>query len=108
MLKADSPVPASPALREIAEIAMNSIGPKKAIAADVGKDRSLIRRQLEAGTLTLRDLEQLGRDFAIDFAREILERIGPLASPKARALQRLEDIEDAVREVRQSLEYIAS
>lgn len=108
MLKVQSTVPESPALREIVAIVMEGAGPKKAIAANVGKDRSLIRRQLEAGTITLRDLEQLGHDFAIDFAKEILETIGPLATPKARVLQRLNDIEDAIREVRQHLDYLAS
>lgn len=108
MLKADIPVPASPALRTIAESAMEGVGPKKAIAGDIGKDRSQIRRQVQAGTLTLRDLEALGTDYAIEFATLILETLGPLATPKARAMARLNDIEDAVREVRDSLDFIAS
>lgn len=107
MAKAALSVPQSPALRAVVGSVLELAGPKKAVADTLGKDRSQIRRQLESGTLDLRDLEALGPEFYVDLAKEILETYGPLATPQARAKARLREARAILDELDQALELIA-
>lgn len=98
----------------VMDVAKAVFGKQLTVATKLGKDEGNYSRDAKAGRLTTGQLAELakdeerGYDFLARLGRELQERFGPLATPKARAMARLNDIEDAVREVRDSLDFIAS
>src|SRR5262245_54012153 len=91
-VKASVRVPASPTLRSIVAAVLERSGPKKSVASVLKKDRSLVRRQVQAGTTPLRDLEAIGDDFLVDIAEEVLEQIGGRSTPARRARAVLSEV----------------
>lgn len=89
-------------LREVAAETIRSVsGNARAAAIDMNIHEGHLSRQLKDGTLRLEQLEVLGPTFAAKFGQQLVEQFGDLASPKEYALKRLDEIEAALREIRQ-------
>jgi len=91
----------------VKDAAKSSHGKQGAAAAVLGKDEGNFARDVSAGRTTLTDMAKLGPEFLATFGASLLETYGPLATPKARARQRLKDIRTAADELDQLLEFIA-
>jgi hypothetical protein len=99
--------PSHTVLRDVIEDVLRRLGNMKATAADMGIDRAQLYRQLQGGTLTVARLETLGPDFAAELGRLLLESFGPLATPQARARQRIRDARAILDELDQLTEFVA-
>jgi protein subunit release factor A len=101
--KADlTPQGTASSFREIAAEAIHrSHGKQETAAHDVGIHFASLSRQLKDGTLRLEQMEKLGPAFAVTFAEELLRQYGELANPKDYALRKIDEIESALREIRQ-------
>lgn len=82
-------------------------GKQSSAASQAGISEGRISAKLSDGSFNLRELEAQGVDVVVTVAEEILRRLGPLATPKARGLQLLRDIETRCDEIRQLLEHVA-
>lgn len=100
--------PSHTTLRRVIDLVLRRRGNIKASAGDMQIDRAQLYRQVENGHLTVEKLEALDAAFFADLGRELLERYGPLVSPKARARQKVREIKSALDEVEQALDLIAS
>jgi hypothetical protein len=85
----------------------NAPDKKEKLAADMGKDRAQMYRQSENGHLTVEDLDALGLDFLMKMALEVLEQVGPLQTPQAKARQDIRDIRRLLEDIEQALEFVA-
>ena len=99
-------VPETP-LREIAKDTIQLLGKQESAAGDIEISAGRLSAKLADGSITVKQLESLGIDYAVRFAEEILRQLGPLATPKMRARHTLHRIRQAVEELDQYLEYIA-
>lgn len=97
--------PSHTVLRDvIARVVKGASMKKEALAAEMGKDRAQMYRQLDNGHLTVEDVDSLGPDLLVTVAEELLQRVGPLATPKARAKQRIRDARALLDELDQFVE----
>lgn len=95
-------------LRELAAEAIRATsGKARAAAIDLGIHEASLSRQLKDGTLRLEQLERLGPELLAELGRELVEHFGPLATPKARAHQRIRDARAILDELDQVVELIA-
>lgn len=90
-------------LRPIAKEVIQREGQDNA-ATTIGISEGRLSAKLGDGTFNLKELEALGPEVAVTFAEEVLKRLGPLCTPKARGCQLLRDIEQRCDEIRQLLE----
>lgn len=97
----------APLLREVAATAIERTDIQKEIADQIGIHRSRLTHKLKDGSLTLRQLEELGPEFFVILGQELLETFGPLATPQARARQVIRAIRAALDELDQFTELIA-
>lgn len=84
--------------------AKRTYGKQGAAAAHLGKDESNFSRDVDAGRLTLRDLEALGPQFLATLGSGLVEQYGVLTDPKARIRQVIRTIRDGLHEVEQFLD----
>jgi hypothetical protein len=94
-------------LREVAKDAIRRVGKQGAAAIDIGIHEGRLAHKLSDGTISLAELEKLGPHYAAEFGRQLLERFGALATPQARARQKIREARQALDELDQFLEHIA-
>lgn len=108
MAKADGAVTVSHTpLRRVIEQAVRALGKLDATAGDMRIDRAQMYRQFENGHLTVEHLERLDVNFYVELGKQLLEHYGPLATPYARAKQKVREAREALNEIDQALELIA-
>lgn len=84
-------------LRDVAAETIRRVTTQKAAALTIGIDQSRLSHKLKDGSVTLKQLELLGADYAVRFALDLLEAFGHVTkSPKERARERLPEI---IREI---------
>lgn len=82
-------------------------GSLKAAAISMGQmDQGQLTRDLDSGKFKLERLEMLddAAHFYTALGKELLERYGPLSTPKARGLQKVREIQAACAELIQAIE----
>lgn len=97
----------TPLLRDVAATAIERTDIQKEVADQIGIHRSRLTHKIKDGSLTLKQLEELGPRFAVLLGQELLETYGPLATPKARAKEDIRTIRKLLDELDQALELIA-
>ena len=111
MVKADldSPPQSTAVTTVVKDLLIRHYGKLEVAARLMGNmDKSQLSRDLGTGHFRMERLEMLAdASFYAALGRELLERFGPLATPKARARQKVREIKSALDEVEQALELIA-
>lgn len=79
--------------RKVAGEALRRVSSQKAAALSMGISEGRLSSKLKDGSLTLKQLETLGADYAVRFALDLLDAFGHVTkSPKERARERLPEI----------------
>lgn len=95
-------------LPELADVAIKKGHGKNLAAAEVlGLSESHLGRLVNDGDLKLKQLEALGPATCAAFGRQLVETYEPLATPKARAKQKIREARAALDELDQVVELIA-
>lgn len=87
--------------------AIRAVSSQKAAAVDLGISEGRLSHKLSDGTLTARDLDELGPAVLTEIARRALEVFGPLSTPQSRMREAVRDIRRRCDEIDQYLEFIA-
>lgn len=96
----------SSALSEVVIDAAKKVYVKQGAAAEqLGKDEGNFSRDVKARRLTLAHLEDLGAPFLAELGTKLVDQYGDLATPQARAMKTLDQIEDGVKELRQLVQH---
>lgn len=102
-IKADLvPHTGAPLLRDVAAIAIERTDIQKEVADQIGIHRSRLTHKIKDGTLTIKQLEELGPRFFVNFGRELIEAYAPMETPRARLRaistqrRRLDDEEEQI------------
>lgn len=106
MARADNHVKTmlSPVVKDAAQ---HAFGKQEAAAAHLGKDKGNFSRDVDAGRVTLRDLEGLGAQFLAALGAGLVEQYGVLLDPKARIRQVIKQQRELLNEVEQFVEDVA-
>lgn len=94
-------------LRPIAKEVIQREGQDNA-ATTIGISEGRLSAKLGDGTFNLKELEALGPEVAVTFAEEVLKRLGPLCTPKARIQQAIREARQRLDDIEQGVEYLAS
>jgi hypothetical protein len=93
--------PTTPLSSVVKEAAKRAYGKQEAAAAHLGKDKGNFSRDVDAGRVTLRDLDALGAPFLSELGKELTREYGPLSDPADRADRLLEAADSIISELRQ-------
>ena len=81
-------------------------GSLKAAALSMQMDQGQLTRELQSGDFKMRRLES-DAHLATELGKELVERFGPLSTPKARGKQKLREMRAAIEELDQLLEQVS-
>lgn len=85
----------------VKEAARRAHGKQEAAARHLGKNPGNFSRDVDAGRVTVRDLEGLGAPFLAELGKELVEQFSALTDPKSEARRALADLERARDVLRQ-------
>lgn len=88
----------------VKDAAQRTYGKQEAAAAHLGKDKGNFSRDVDAGRVTLRDLEGLGAQFLAALGNGLVERYGALQDPKTRARQATRQLRALIDELEQFID----
>lgn len=106
-VKADlAPKDPESSLRVIAKDVIQR-GKQSSAASEVGLSEGRLSAKLGDGTFNVSEMERLGPEFAVTFAQEILQQLGPLCTPQARMRAEIRAIRKACDELEQGVEFLS-
>lgn len=94
-------------LRETAKDTIQTVGKIETAAVDIDISAARLSAKLADGSVTLKQLESLGINYAVRWAEDILRKLGPLATPQARMREQIRAIRRAADELEQGIEHLS-